>query len=399
MSDLSRYWIWFVIAFGAGNPKIWSIIDRFEDVKTAYEALCSGSFKNLTDKEKKNISVTHIEQCDSIIEYCEKRNYGIITYDHKDYPPMLKNIDNPPAVLFCMGDLNNVNSKIGITVVGTRKPSQYSVNVGDKICSELVKRGFSIISGFALGIDSVAHKAALKNHGCTVAVLGCGIDYDYPKPNSGAKSAVAKRGAVITEFLPGTRPDGKNFPIRNRIIAGLGIGTLVIEGAERSGSLITAEHAIEQGKELFCIPPADIFDKRYAGVIKYLREGAIPVFSHLDILYEYYTSYAHKISSPELMVEPSKSMIFDEEKKTIDRKQKKRTSAPENENKDDRVTEYEGLSEEQMKIVEFLKGGEKHADEISDMLGMDTFEVLSMLTELEMLGIVRALFGKKFVLL
>ena len=156
-------------------------------------------------------------------------------------------------------------------------------------CTKYVaKRGFAVVSGFALGLDSAAHRAVLKEDGCTAAVLASGLDVEYPKDNESAKKLIAKNGVVISEYLPGTRPDRSSFQNRNRIISGLCFGTLVTEAAEGSGALITADHAVEQGRCLFCIPPGDIFDKRYSGVIKYLREGAVCTFSHLDIIYEYH---------------------------------------------------------------------------------------------------------------
>jgi DNA processing protein len=199
--------------------------------------------------------------------------------------------------------------------------------VANWICSDLARAGVVVVSGFAVGLDSAAHRGALLAGGRTVAVLGCGIDVDYPKDNASAKQYITKKGLLLTEFLPGTEPYPKNFPTRNRILSGISLGTLVIQAPERSGSLITASLALEQGRNVFCVPPADIFDKRYAGVVKYLRDGAIPVFSYLDIINEYYHSYAHKLLTSVLFAQQQDaedSVLFGESEAP---KEKKGTAA------------------------------------------------------------------------
>ncbi len=405
MSD-KRYWLWFILAFGPANERIWEIIAYFKDAEKAYNAIFDGTHSSLNEKEKSKVRITHIEQCDSIINYCESNNYRIITFEDEIYPPRLRNIYNPPAVLFCMGNIENFLERPAITCVGTRNPSVYSVSVTEKICTELVFRDFAIVSGFALGLDSAAHKAALKNDGCTIAVLACGIDVVYPKENEKAKKLIAKNGALITEYLPGTRPDRYCFHVRNRILSGLCFGTLVTEADERSGSLITANHAIDQGRTVFCIPPGDIFDKRYMGVVKYLREGAIPVFSHFDIMYEYYVagnyeniSYLPKL--PELYgtddIPYHDSRTSSRKNKTENKKQLELNEKDEQVNsikiKDLNVDVMnwakfiDEMNEFQKQVTLFLTSGEKHPDEISIETGLDAFTIMAIMTELEMMGV------------
>lgn len=210
-----------------------------------------------------------------------------MAYDDENYPESLRQIYNPPIVLFYQGQLSVLSDYPALTVVGTRKPSSYSIRTADMLCRCLAKSGMLLVSGFAVGLDSVAHRAALLSGGKTVAVMGCGLDVPYPKPNASAKKYIMRNGLLLSEFLPGTEPSRQNFPMRNRILAGVSGGTLVIQAPIGSGALITAEQAMEQGKPVFCLPPADIFDNQYAGVVKYLREGAIPVFAPEDILQEY----------------------------------------------------------------------------------------------------------------
>ncbi|MGN0614363.1 MAG: DNA-processing protein DprA [Porcipelethomonas sp.] len=402
-----RYWLWFVMAFRPGNERIWQMISPFQNVRNAYAAVCDGTHPSMSAAERKKAASTHIEQCDSIIEYCEEKGYRIITFEDEYYPPLLRNIYNPPAVLFCMGNIENFISRPAVACVGTRKPSVYSVDVTGKICSELAAREFAIVSGFALGLDSAAHRAALEKGGCTAAVLACGLDVVYPKENESAKKLIAVNGVVITEYLPGTHPDKKCFQVRNRIISGMCFGTLVTEADENSGSLITAAHAAEQGRTVFCIPPGDIFDKRYMGVVKYLRDGAVPVFSHLDILYDYYRSGGFdraypSFKWPELYGDddiPKRDSRESGKKKTA----KKTAAEKEKDNTGQQLSQwelaFEEMNEIQQTIVICLKEGERHPDEIAIMTDIDMFRIMAEMTELEMMGAAELLPNHKYRLL
>lgn len=390
-----RYWLWFIMAFRPGNERIWEILSPFKDVKAAYEAVCDGNHPSMNNKEQNSVRTTHIEQCDSIIKYCEEKGFRIVTFEDEYYPPLLRNIYNPPAVLFCMGNIENFIGRPAVACVGTRKPSVYSAGITETICSELAKREIAVVSGFALGLDSAAHKGVLKVDGCTVAVLACGLDVNYPRENENAKKLIMKNGVLITEYLPGTRPDKFCFHIRNRIISGMCFGTLVTEADEKSGALITASHAVEQGRCVFCVPPGDIFDKRYSGVIKYLRDGAVPVFSHLDILYEYYTSDYFRnnnmsVKWPDLYGDDD---IPYRDSRTGGKRNKKKVQAKPEENLSSESMmiyeqNFDDMTDEQKMIVSSLKSGNMHADEIAQAVGMDSFKVLAILTELEIMGAV-----------
>lgn len=405
----TEYCLWLVMAFGAANPKIWELISYFGNPENAYNSLKSNSYNFLSEKEVTAVKTTHLEQSKYIMENCAGKDIKIICYYDENYPKQLDNIANPPIVLFVKGDLSVLND-LCITVVGTREPSAYSVRVAEKICAEMAKVGIVIISGFALGIDSVSHRSAIVNGGKTVAVLGCGIDVDYPKENTKSKSTIVRRGLFITEFLPGTKPVPSNFPKRNRVLSALGMGTLVIEAAQTSGSLITAELALEQGRDLFCIPPADIFDRRYSGVVKYLRDGAIPVFSHLDIIYEYYTAFTHKLSSinqnSDYSEPASESSVFSSEKKEKNKKihtkkeDNKSNDKPSKENSEPEFNPaiYKNLDDRQMTIVNLLKDGVKYIDEITVMLDVPVPNLYLLLTEMELDGIIECLPGKAYKL-
>lgn len=399
------YFIWFLLVFGVGNIKVLDLIKSFKNVEEAY--LYFVNYKNksfeqqFSQKEILKMSNTNIEEAIKIYEYCNVNNINIISVYDNSYPTSLKMIFNPPLVLFCLGNTENLEDELSLTVVGTRKPSDYSVKVAKNICYELSKLGFTLVSGFALGIDSIVHQAALKNNAKTIAVLGCGIDVDYPKENASFKRIIAQKGAVLSEFLPGTKPLPINFPMRNRILSALTKGTLIIEAAKRSGSVITAELAVEQGKDVFCIPPKDIFDSRYEGVTKYLREGAIPVFSHIDIVYEYYTLFTHKVFSLNNYYEiKNDASILEDSNKKI--KVKSLKNNPEEKvmlekNNDTKIEiDFSILDENQKTIVELLSDKEMHFDDLIYNTNIDVSEMFSLLTELEIMGIINSLAGKMY---
>ncbi len=311
-----EYWLWMVMIFGAGNPKIWTVLQETETPERAYHVLQDAAAQerfSLNTWQKRSIQNVTLEQAQKILENCAQKAISVTCYGDGDYPSRLLEIYNPPTVLFYQGNMQVLEEYPAVTVVGTRNPTEYSVRVASAVCGDLARAGVVIVSGFAVGLDSTAHRSALLAGGCTVAVLGCGIDVDYPRVNVGAKKYIPIKGLLLSEFLPGTEPHPKNFPMRNRILSGISLGTLVIQAPERSGSLITASLALEQGRNVFCIPPADLFDNRYAGVVKYLRDGAIPVFSYLDIVNEYYHSYTHKIMTSVLFdssMHPDESVLF-----------------------------------------------------------------------------------------
>ncbi len=211
---------------------------------------------------------------------------GVATLDLADehYPAWLRAIPDPPPVLYCDGSLEP-GDRQAVAIVGSRQATPYGLRVTDDLARELSRLGFTIVSGFARGIDAAAHRAALASGGRTVAVLGCGLDVDYPSGHASLRTEIAGSGAVLTEFTPGTAPFATNFPRRNRIISGLALGVVVVEAAEDSGSLITARLALEQGREVFAVPgPIDAPTSR--GPHGLLKQGAKLVETVDDIVEE-----------------------------------------------------------------------------------------------------------------
>ncbi|MFQ5526867.1 MAG: DNA-processing protein DprA [Thermoanaerobaculia bacterium] len=216
-------------------------------------------------------------------ERARARNLGaeILTRRDPSYPAGLLDLELPPPALYVLGELP---SAPGVAIVGSRNTDPYGVEAAERFAGELSTRGAVIVSGFAIGIDSVAHKAALSAGGKTLAVLGCGLDVDYPRSNRRLRAQIAEAAALVTEFPVGTRPEARHFPIRNRIIAALACGTLVVRGTPHSGSLITAGCALVLGRQVWAIP-GNIFDPRSMGPNSLIRDGAHPVQSP-DELFE-----------------------------------------------------------------------------------------------------------------
>ena len=206
-----------------------------------------------------------------------------LAQDDKYYPNKLKLIYDPPELLYCLGDIRLLNEP-SIAIVGTRNASNYGKRIAYNLSQELSKRGVTIISGLASGIDSYAHEGAFKNVGKTIAVLGSGIDIIYPKENEDLyKSIIKNGGLIVSEFPLGTKPEKDNFPKRNRIISGLSDGVVVVEAKKKSGALITADLALEQGRSVFAVP-GNIDSQNSEGTNNLIKEGAVPVTSYLDIL-------------------------------------------------------------------------------------------------------------------
>lgn len=213
-----------------------------------------------------------------------KKGIRILTIKDKNYPKLLKEIGDPPFLLYVKGEIKKEDN-FSMAVVGSRRPTNYGREVTESLTQALVLQGFTIVSGMARGIDSIAHKTALEAGGRTIAVLGSGVDVIYPPENKKLYEEIAQNSAVISEFPPGTQPTPYNFPQRNRIIAGLSLGVLVTEAAEKSGALITAGFAGEFGREVFAVP-GPIYSKLSAGTSALIKDGAKLVYKVQDILEE-----------------------------------------------------------------------------------------------------------------
>ncbi|MBQ8296686.1 MAG: DNA-processing protein DprA [Ruminococcus sp.] len=420
----TKYWLWLSMVFGAGNRRIWEAMRLFENAKEAYEELSSGSLNDrLNETELRSVKSTDIDNAVEHMKYCEKLGIGIIGYSDAEYPTQLRHILNPPAVLYYKGNISCLSGTRTVTTVGTRRAGDYSLYAADRICRELAKSGIVIVSGFAVGIDITTHLAAVSVNRPTVCVMGCGLDVDYPRDNFRHREAILSNGGLfISEYPPGTPPHSPNFPKRNRILAALGKITIVFEAARKSGSLITAGLALEQGREVFCLPPADIFSESFSGNSALLRDGASALYSASDILDCFRIGGANDseirfdtydgISTFGVRELSARRMRTDDENKAPKQRTKKQRSADSSaeapadeessvqellaEKKAPDTELYESLTEIQKRIIDEISGGNNHADAIANKLEVDAEELVSELTELELLGVIRALPGKMF---
>jgi DNA processing protein len=274
-------WIALNSVTGLGPVKISALLEKFGSAEAAFKQLpptvpAAGGEGNSVNK------ATLLKRAEDQLERAHRLDVRILTLSDPDYPMHLKEIYAPPPVLFVRGDCS-VFKKHAIAVVGTRRNTTYGKSATIALVKELVRKHLVVVSGLAHGIDTIAHQTCLDNNGKTVAVLGCGIDRYYPRDNKVLMETIASTGAVVSEFPLGTEPETYNFPRRNRIISGCCAGVLVIEAPERSGSLITANFALQQGRDVFAVP-GSIFSASSTGTFNLIKDGAIPVRSAGDII-------------------------------------------------------------------------------------------------------------------
>ncbi len=397
-------WLRLVNCLGCGSRRIWEVTDNFHSISEAYSALEDRTQRKvlLSKNEQTAAERTSAGQTEELISYCEKHNIYILTFDDDKYPQRLKSIYNPPAVLFCRGDMDCLENDFSISVVGTRKPSDYSVKVTSALVRELCSFGITIVSGFAVGIDITANLSAARSGGKTIAVLGCGLDRDYPKENSAYRKEIEENGLFVSEYYPQAGGTKISFPARNRILSGLSLGTVVTEAGIKSGALITANLALSQGKDIFALAPHDLFDRRYGGNVSLIRDGAVCLCGVRDIVYEYYENYGHKIANADM----TGFAGFPNRKASAAYRQADRID-PLAENDADEQTVGEnsgeafdasGLDEESARVYNILKeaGRSVQADELAEMCGMDISQMMSVLTDLEIEGAVTSSAGQQY---
>ena len=396
-----KYWLWLNMVFGTGNHRIWEVMSFFRTAEKAYGSLTSEDpVLSLNENEYKNAHSVPLHNAESFLAGCAKRGIGVVSFSDPEYPQQLKHIYNPPSVLYYKGNISCLQTELSVTAVGTRKPSAYSLKAAKEICSELSARGAVIVSGFAVGIDLECSMAAADIGRPTACVMGCGVDVDYPRQNFAYRDKIIAAGGVfISEFPPGTQPNSPNFPKRNRILAALGKAAAVFQAGAKSGSIITANLAAGQGREVLCLPPADIFSGEYAGNIKLLRDGAIPMYDASDVMECIVGSSGGPV--PARVIRGTEGYTSDLRENSYGDEIKYDDRAAHDEQKEDRtVPELPNeLSEQQERIAGELWNGALHADELAQRLDMDPSELMTELTELEIFGVIRSLPGKMYELI
>ncbi|MGA2301455.1 MAG: DNA-processing protein DprA [Candidatus Acidiferrum sp.] len=290
----------------------------------------------------------------------------LVNWKEPEYPQALLQIYDPPVMLYVQGDAQVLNSP-SLSIVGTRRPTVYGSQMAERMGRELAARGLTIVSGLARGIDAIAHQGATAVGGRAIGVLGTGIDVCYPKENKKLYEKVLERGAIVSEFPTGSHPAPENFPVRNRIIAGIPLGVIIVEGKQYSGSLITARLAMEFGREVFGVPGNVTQEVSFAPNLL-IKQGAKLVTNAEDVIEELPTPVRAALVKAEAVESEQRNLLV-----------------------------ADGLSTVQRKIYELLSAEEsRHIDDIVDTSGLNSSEVLATLFDLEMQGIVRQLPGKQF---
>ncbi len=415
--DTAIYYASISALFGYGTRKTKIVFERYTQDRNLF-TMTDAQLKE--DNILRSLDIEQLRKFDrnAIVEYHTRmlnKGYKITTIDDDDYPEHLRYIYSPPLVLYSSGALEFLKERYIVSMVGTRRTNEYGQNAATLISSQLAKMGAVIVSGLAEGIDTVCHKGAIYGHSQTVAVLACGIDVNYPAKNTMLRDIIKDNGAFLTELLPGTGVVPQYFNVRNRIIAGLSMATVVVQAPIKSGALLTANHALKEGRHVFAVP-GQITDPLMEGCNRLLFEGASPALSGVEILSELVANYALPLKtdgqqsttdSPERLYthsEPPKLSEAQRPPKQSNKKQKtpgtpkpqdtksttvESESAPSDKN-------HEFLSERQAKIYNEICSGEISVDELSSKLELPVSAVLPDLTAMEILGIIKQIGGRRF---
>jgi DNA processing protein len=353
-----RYWVGFNLVKGIGAVRLQALIQHFGDLETAWNAPIDALHSaGLSPRLAERLAQLRLDvDLDKVLHQIDAQGITVLTWDDELYPRRLKEIDQPPPVLYLRGALT-AEDAWAVAVVGTRRVSAYGRQVTEDMASYLASNGVTIISGMARGVDAIAHQAALQADGRTLAVLGSGVDRLYPPEHAQLAGKIMTHGAVLSDYAPGTPPDASNFPPRNRIISGLSMAVVVVEAGETSGALITARFAADQGREVFAVP-GNILAPQSKGTNALIAQGAHPLLNGRDLLD--LLNLAH-----------------------VPEQRQVRRSLP--------VDEVEAA------VFKVLSHEPRHVDEIRNQVGLPIERVSSALAMMELKGLVRQTGGMNFV--
>jgi DNA processing protein len=358
--DDKRYWVGFNLVRGVGAVRLASLISHFGDAGSAWngtpEALRQAGLGAKT--LGRLVALRQSVDLDAVWERINAQGIQVLTTQDPSYPARLRDIEQPPPVLYVRGEWLTEDD-FAVAVVGTRRITAYGRQITEELSAYLAANGVTIISGLARGVDAVAHSAALQAGGRTAAVFGSGVDRIYPAENRALAGQIMSRGALISDYPLGTAPESSNFPPRNRIISGLAIATIVVEAGETSGALITAEFAAEQGRDVFAVP-GSILAPQSKGTNKLIQNGALPLLSAADVLQSLDLS-------------------------RVGEQKVARKILP--------------ADEVEMKLMNTLGSEPLHVDEIRNQTGLPVEKVSAALVMMELKGMVRQVGGMQYVVL
>ncbi|MBP3337260.1 MAG: DNA-processing protein DprA [Clostridia bacterium] len=420
----TKYWLWLSLALGSVSRRITAVLESFDSPQEVYECHDKNVFSAIEGLDKKNVAALldkSTDKVEEVWELCKNKGIRILTYSSPFYPESLTNIYDPPYVLYvrCKEKIN-LNNYLKIAMVGNRSSTEYGDAAATQLAYDISLCGALVVSGMAEGIDGASHKGALLAGAPTVAVLGSGVDVCYPTFHKNIYERIIENGMVISEFPPGTPPYPHNFPIRNRIISGLCEATVVVEAPLSSGSLITADLALEQGREVFAVP-GDIDKPRCAGTNNLIKQGAKIVTEGYDVIKEFADLYSNVTLSPqevktapEAKANPQKEEIesYAQPKETKEakkaEKKEKSKETPEIslnpssfltvDDSDEEADFSKNVTSAEQAILDNLMLSPIHIDRLCEITGLSPHMANSSLTLLEMRGLVKSHPGKNFSL-
>lgn len=399
-----KYWIWLSKALGFGSTKIKALYELYRDITV----FCDGGEKEwqfsglFTDTELRHLSNIKQDAADGIISRCDELGYSILPIDDDAYPKCLRAIPNPPAVLYVWGSLPDVDKSDTIGIVGTRTASNYGLKNSYSFGYALAKYKFIVVSGGALGVDCASHRGVLASNGVTVCVRGCGINYPYLMDNAAMREAITQKGAVISEYPPDTPPYPYQFPARNRIIAALSDGVLIIESGKKSGSLITANYALDMGKQLFALLGNNSPENE--GSNERIKSGAAkPVTDFLDIVVALRKTPDEQQDEDDIPLDevekiPVKSKVRRIKPEKSVKKKDKGSSKQEVLSKKPVHKEITGFSQDAETVYKYLSDKPVSIDKISQDTGLPVNKIISSLTQLEIYDLIVSKGNRRFAL-
>jgi DNA processing protein len=356
-TDQRKYWVGFGQTNYIGPARLRALIERFGDIEQAWNASESALRSVLDERSTESLIRTRKRlSLDAEMERIDRGGIQVLTIADSTYPRLLKLIPAPPPVLYLRGTLLPEDD-LAVAIVGTRRSTSYGREVTARIATGLAEAGVTVVSGLARGIDGAAHHAAIKAGGRTFAVLGSGVDIIYPSEHHALANQIIERGALISDYAPGRKPDAPNFPARNRIISGLSMAVVVIEAPNRSGALITVDFAADQGREVFVVP-GSVLSENSAGCLRLLRDGARIVGSADDIL-------------EDLQIGERKEQAA--------------------------VQQALPLTDQERRLMNHITGDPQHIDEIVAAANISVSEGLALISMLELKGIVRDAGARHYV--
>jgi DNA processing protein len=377
------HWIWYAQLPGLSLRRKAQLLQYFSSPEDIFHAPKSNLEQTgfLQKEELEALANKTLTGAKQIEQACEDLGVFVLPYGLPQYPAKLRNIPDAPMVLYCLGKMPDLQIQPAVGVVGTRKATGYGISTAQVLAAQITSCGGLVVSGAAAGIDAAAMNGAMDASGSCIGVLGCGVDVVYPKSNRELYNRTAKVGCLISEYPPGTKPSPWNFPQRNRIISGISNAVLVIEAPLSSGALITAKQALEQGKDVFCVP-GNIDNENCAGSNALLRDGAAIACSGWDILqnYQHYDGVALRepVLPAKKNIEPQQE---EADKISVDNMQTTPYSV--------QHEVISGLSEQEKAIFQCLTPQPRPIDEVIAQIGESSGKVLSILTRLSLQGLVQ----------